>query len=471
MMHILIIASFLVLFVRDELHEPVLLRGLGLGSAAMISLALMGLVWALAQSVVWWQTRRMDRGRTGAVLWADRAVMLSRLAAVAVHGVNVLLVGWLDVVRQWVGDVVVLDELVAVLPVLLVFVGGWWTLYPVERRVRDAILMRDLDMGRPVRPMPARGVYVLTTLRHQAALVLVPILVILSWRETIELAARRDWLPDWIPREGLHLAGAVLALMLMPLVLRRVWDTIDLEPGPLRDDLVAMCKEHGIRVRQLLLWRTHGTMINGAVLGLIGPARYVLLTDALLESLTEEQVRAVMAHELGHIRRRHMLWLLAAGVCGIPLALAGVQYGLWRIDAAWSMSDWGQAAVLGLGLAAVLVAFGFVSRRFEWQADAFAAQHLSGWRGRRDQRALVVSEEAAQVMVAALGSVAALNHIPRRRFTWRHGSIAARQERLMALVGRPAGRLKPDRDAAVVKGVIAACGAVVLALVMLNLIR
>jgi Zn-dependent protease with chaperone function len=467
--HILIIAAFVILFLRDELRgmSPTFYRELGPAGAAFTSIAAMLCVWLCTQAAILQQVRRMDRGRNRAVLWTDRIMLLSRLAALAVHALNILVFGWLDAVRAAVGRVILLDELLGIAPLILVLIGGWWTIYPVERRIRDALLLRDLDLGRPVRPMPGRWAFVLTTLRHQAALVLVPILVILALREVIDAGERRGWFPEWLPVLGIQLAGAVLALTLMPLVLRRIWDTINLEAGPLRDDLVSMCRDHGIRVRDVLLWRTNGTMINGAVLGLIGPARYVLLTDALLESLPGDQVRAVMAHELGHIRRRHMPWLAAGALCSIILASAAVEIALHWLAPMWVYTNAGQAAIIVAGMGTGLLVFGFASRRFEWQADAFAVQHLSGWRGRPDPT-LTIAPMAVAAMNGALSTVAALNHIPLHRFTWRHGSIASRQRKLLSLVGRPAARTRPDFEAGIVKLLILAAMVLVAGLLALE---
>ena len=111
------------------------------------------------------------------------------------------------------------------------------------------------------------------------------------------------------------------------------------------------------------------------------------------------------------------------------------------------------AILLGAPLLLGLVVFGWVSRRFEWQADAFAAQHLSGFR--RGVTGVTVTLEAAAAMVGALGAVARLNHIPRHARSWRHGSIASRQEKLRSIVGRPADRLAIDRLVAKIKVAIA----------------
>jgi len=48
-------------------------------------------------------------------------------------------------------------------------------------------------------------------------------------------------------------------------------------------------------------------------------------------------------------------------------------------------------------------------------------------------------------MSGALARVARLNGMPQTKFTWRHGSIATRRQKLEALVGQPVGALPIDR--------------------------
>ncbi len=63
-----------------------------------------------------------------------------------------------------------------------------------------------------------------------------------------------------------------------------------------------------------------------------------------------------------------------------------------------------------------------------------------------------MTEEGAREMHDALASVAQLNHIPVRRRSFRHGSMAVRQERLRRLVGAPLHRLPIDRTVRWIKG-------------------
>ena len=75
--------------------------------------------------------------------------------------------------------------------------------------------------------------------------------------------------------------------------------------GDIRSSLERMCEVVDVRVRDLLLWPTGGTIVNAAVTGLVPRARWILMTDGLLETLPRPQILAVMAHELGHARKGH----------------------------------------------------------------------------------------------------------------------------------------------------------------------
>ena len=78
-----------------------------------------------------------------------------------------------------------------------------------------------------------------------------------------------------------------------------------------------------------------------------------------------------------------------------------------------------------------LVVFGWISRRFERQADAFAAVELS----KEVDEHKGIHLFGVEAMRSALNSVARLNGVPSSRWSWRHGSILGRQKALQKLVG------------------------------------
>lgn len=465
----LLIALVAIVFIHDA--NPGLLArvrdrftsadALGATLGACAGLALATALYVRAQA------RRLDRPRAlRRVARAEMMLSVSRILAVGAVAIGVFVLGWLDAVRGVTGDIVLLDELIAITPALLVFIAGWWSFYPIERRLHDAMIVRTLDEGRPVYPAPTCAQFVLDRVRHQLLLILLPVCLLIAWTELLHIivppalrALGRALGPDASQAlySALQLLGAAIVFVFAPPLMRMVWSTVPLREGPLRDRLAALCAAHGVRVREMLVWRTHGAMINGAVMGIVGRFRYILLTDALLDSLPVDQIEAVMAHEVAHIRRRHLPWLVGAMLASVGVALMAILAPLY---AALNASDtplsaeFEQLASAGAtiaSLACALVVFGFVSRRFERQADAFAAQHLSGTTRANAGAGVVITPGAAEAMAGALQSVAQLNHVPVARFAWRHGSIKSRQAAVRALAGRRADRIPVDRTVRRVK--------------------
>ncbi len=403
------------------------------------------LLWAIFHIWAVRAGRRIDeRGDHAAFLRTDAAMLMTRCLGVAWFVFAVTCLGWAEVVRRAVGDLILVDEVIILAPLLTQIIGQWWSMFPLEERIAEARLLRSLDRGEPVHAPPTRAGFVLMCLKFQMLLVLLPIGLAAAWNETLRVAGEHRLWPWWDRAEPwLQWGGLLVLLATAPALLRLVWGAVRIADGPFRRRAVEVCSQHRVRVRGPFLWRTHGVMVNAAILGPVWPWRYLLVTDALLERMTDSQIEGVLAHEVAHVRERHLLWL-AVCVVGVVLACG------WATTALAFVLHWDpEGDAFGFGasiftLAAVLHVFGHVSRRFEWQADAFAVKHLSG-------QSAGVTEEAAGVMGSALANVAYMNGISPRKFTWRHGSIAERERRLAQLVGQPVGGLSIDRKVRLIK--------------------
>ncbi len=439
----------------------------------LVALAPFVAIAGAVQLVCWACGKEIDnRGSRRAVITAERMLAASRLTAVMTHVLNVFVLGWVGQVRAVVGDTIMVDELLAVSPALLTFIAGWWAFHPIEQRLRRASLFRVLEEGQPAYPEQSRWQFVWSNIRHQMLFVLVPVGLMGCWSEsTTRLAAwlmRHQYaggivgrLGRWlahdpaaeVARFGAQLFGIATVFLFAPAIMRLVWDAVPLGPGPLRDRLMKISDQAGVRVRELLVWRTYGTMINGAAIGLVAPLRYILLTDALLDHLPGRQVESVMAHEVGHAKYHHIPWLVlglmgAMGMIGVGFAVGLTVIGLalpfvWQGKSSTLITGLEFVQVGGMPIVLILgfASFGWISRRFEWQADAFAAKALSV----DESDTEVVTQEAVDAMCGALGSVSQLGHADPRKWSFRHGSIQTRQHRLLALVGMPLHRLPIDR--------------------------
>ena len=258
---------------------------------------------------------------------------------------------------------------------------------------------------------------------------------------------------------------------MVPLLLPPLLGLRRLAPGPMRDDLEELAKGAGVGVREIWVWPTEGLIANAAVMGAIPGLRCVMLSDCLLECMPREQVRAVMAHELGHVVRRHLPWMLVviigcwtlAGAMVTPIAQFIYERAVSESSEA-SVAGITQAAalardacVLGLGL----VAFGFASRRFERQADTYAVQLLSAGAPTQSETGVVATGvvatgAAVDAMAGALGTVALLNNVAPTRSSWRHGSIAWRQDYLRTLTGSDCDAMSIDRLVVAMRWIAAA---------------
>jgi STE24 endopeptidase len=219
-------------------------------------------------------------------------------------------------------------------------------------------------------------------------------------------------------------ASAIL-LAAFPLLLRLIWQTHPLPAGPLRDRLEASATHAGIGMRDILVWQTNSLAVNAAVAGFFPQLRYVFLSDGLLELLDDDEIEAVLGHEMGHIHHRHLLMRIIAMLSPLGLWLLAYQAFPQWIEAFRTRFElWVDQPSIILGLIAValvgihaIVFFGAFSRMLEKQADLFGCRGLAEEFG----------DDSVGIYMRALEKlgVAAGN---RTRWSWQHGSIAGRVE-------------------------------------------
>ena len=116
----------------------------------------------------------------------------------------------------------------------------------------------------------------------------------------------------------------------------------------------------------------------------IGDSKRIVFFDTLVESLEHDELEAVLAHELGHFKRRHVIKML---ITSSAITLAGFAVLGWVSQESWFYRGLGleEASPAGALLLFMLVAPVFTvflkpliahfQRRYEFEADDFAASH------------------------------------------------------------------------------------------------
>jgi STE24 endopeptidase len=213
-----------------------------------------------------------------------------------------------------------------------------------------------------------------------AACLMLPLVALLLW--LMPRAGARWWLWAWA-------AWALFSILLgwaWPRLIAPLFNRFrELESGPMRDAVESLARHCGFEPRGVMVMdgsrrSTHG---NAYFTGL-GRAKRIVFFDTLLETLAPPEVQAVLAHELGHFRLRHVAWRIVASLAA---AFAGFAVLAWLAREPWFQPALGVAQggphtlllLFALTVPVFLLPLGplsaWISRRHEYAADEYAAQH------------------------------------------------------------------------------------------------
>jgi STE24 endopeptidase len=209
-----------------------------------------------------------------------------------------------------------------------------------------------------------------------------PLLFVVLW--LMKQAGDLWWLWTWI----VWVAFQMLVLVLYPSFIAPLFNKFEpLKDEALKSRIEALMQRCGFAAKGLFVMDGSRRSAHGnAYFTGFGAAKRIVFFDTLLARLSGSEIEAVLAHELGHFKRRHVIkrMLVTFAISLVMLALLG-----WLSQCVWFFEGLGvRPSLLGgnSGLALVLfflalpVFLFFVtplgslsSRKHEFEADAFAA--------------------------------------------------------------------------------------------------
>ncbi len=219
-----------------------------------------------------------------------------------------------------------------------------------------------------------------------AAVVGLPLAALMLW---LMAAAGPGW---WLWGFGVWVAFSLLALLVYPSVIAPLFNKFQpLEDGALKARVESLMARCGFAAQGLFVMdgSRRSAHANAYFTG-FGKAKRVVFFDTLLAKLSPTEVEAVLAHELGHFKHRHVVKRVAML---FALSLAAFALLGWLSQQIGFYTGLGVAPALGvptdaLALLLFLLAgpvFGFfvtplfarLSRRHEFEADAYACAQTS----------------------------------------------------------------------------------------------
>jgi len=229
---------------------------------------------------------------------------------------------------------------------------------------------------------------------------------------------------SWAEKPGVDVLLMVLAtgaiwMVGMPLAVIWMWQCEPLPNGELKDRLLDLTRRSGVKAREILVWGPQNThLLNACVLGAWSRYRYVLISPALVNELSEQETEAVLAHELGHARYGH-LTLLFVMMLGLSALLDPV---LLLLPESWRGKPLIETGVIiAVIIMYIRVVYGAIMRRCEREADLASAELMG----------------TPVPLVAALEKLAIITGNIRDVWSWHHGSLAERVEAVTALSSDP----------------------------------
>jgi STE24 endopeptidase len=270
----------------------------------------------------------------------------------------------------------------AVVLLIVLIIGGavlfWIPQWAVRRALAPSLArLRGLE---PIRPTPRR---MLVLIAARAVMIGIYVLLVLFFGGAAHVFGGHG-LVDTVAR----LAALVVVLLLTHTLFGWVrlweWRARPLPAGANRDRWMALADRMGVRIRDIRLIPAGPTKTANAMqLGVIPGLRYVAVTDYMITNMDDRQCDAVLAHEFGHARGRH---ILISAFC--PTLL----WAIVRVPLVGKVST---VEMIALWFVIVLLFRAMIAVHLECRADDAAAREIG-----------------AVHLADALTRIAELNHVP-----------------------------------------------------------
>ncbi|MBW1998491.1 MAG: M48 family metalloprotease [Deltaproteobacteria bacterium] len=237
----------------------------------------------------------------------------------------------------------------------------------------------------------------------------------------------------------------VVLVIFMPRFIQSWWSCSPLEGSGKVQELREFLKSVGFTYRDILRWPIfEGRMMTAGIMGIVPRYRYILVTDALLEILSVDELKAVLAHEVGHARYRHMLFyvLFFIGFMVLFPGLFDLSYYFFAAQPLFldlfsrGRSEATNVFYIAVSLPILFSMFiyfryvmGFFMRNFERQADIHSAALMGD----------------AEYTISSLEKIAYLSGRIRDLPSWHHFSIRERIDYLHRLQRQPVLKKRHNR--------------------------
>ena len=201
----------------------------------------------------------------------------------------------------------------------------------------------------------------------------------------------------WIYAFAVMMAFQLLMMVLYPMIIMPLFNKLSpLEEGSLKDRLMDLSDRAGFKAKtiQVMDGSKRSGHSNAFFTG-FGKFRRIVLYDTLIEQLSEVELEAVLAHEIGHYKKGHIPKMIAISAFMMFLAFWVIDFliGSSLFYESFGFAPISSGEIGNLGVALLLFSllgglvtfwtspvFNSMSRKHEYEADAFARDAVGDWK-------------------------------------------------------------------------------------------
>jgi len=121
--------------------------------------------------------------------------------------------------------------------------------------------------------------------------------------------------------EGEFFLFLIFIIIFSPFLIIKIWPVNPLDDLALREIILNFLKKNKVKINEIYVLGNLGKKLYTAgIIGFLPPFKYLFFSKPLLSILSPEEILGVVAHEIGHLKKRHNFWLLLL-LLNLPLFL------------------------------------------------------------------------------------------------------------------------------------------------------
>ena len=197
-----------------------------------------------------------------------------------------------------------------------------------------------------------------------------------------------DIMGDWVFLSFFFVLVAfqLFISFISPLLIRIIYKLTPLEDGELKEKITALAERTGYKLKGIYMVDAskRSSKMNAFASG-FGKTKTIGLFDTLVEKMTEDEIVAVLAHEIGHAKKRHILKSTPLSLITFAIILVFAYFIVTMPEVSMAFGFENANPIFGLFILFILISPIMVlldipdnalSRKFEYEADAFEKEQV-----------------------------------------------------------------------------------------------